>query len=46
MTDFESIIKDAITAQKIPGCALAATSRDGTYYIAPSQYTFIITYNF
>jgi hypothetical protein len=29
MVDFETAIQDAVAAQEIPGCALAATSRDG-----------------
>ncbi|KAI4681346.1 uncharacterized protein J4E84_007582 [Alternaria hordeiaustralica] len=31
MADFETIINDAIAAQEIPGCALAVTSRDGSF---------------
>jgi hypothetical protein len=30
MADFEKAINDAIAAEEIPGCALAATNRDGT----------------
>ncbi|XP_014554079.1 hypothetical protein COCVIDRAFT_105990 [Bipolaris victoriae FI3] len=31
MTDFEKAINDAIAAEEIPGCALSATNRDGTF---------------
>jgi hypothetical protein len=29
MVDFETAIQDAVATQEIPGCAVAATSRDG-----------------
>ncbi|KAL1793726.1 hypothetical protein ACET3X_008708 [Alternaria dauci] len=31
MTEFETAIQDAIAAQEIPGCAMAAKSRDGSF---------------
>ncbi|KAH6843609.1 beta-lactamase/transpeptidase-like protein [Alternaria alternata] len=31
MVDFETTIQDAVAAQEIPGCAVAATSRDGSF---------------
>ncbi|CAE7009272.1 hypothetical protein P3342_002988 [Pyrenophora teres f. teres] len=31
MTDFETQIQNAVTSHEIPGCALAATSRDGSF---------------
>jgi hypothetical protein len=33
MADFETLIQDAVVAQEIPGCALAATNRDGTSHL-------------
>lgn len=36
MSDFETSINDAITAQDIPGCALVATNRDGSFKYAKS----------
>ncbi|KAF1850833.1 beta-lactamase/transpeptidase-like protein, partial [Cucurbitaria berberidis CBS 394.84] len=34
MADFEKIIEQAIAAQEIPGCALVATNRDGSFKYA------------
>ncbi|EUC44111.1 hypothetical protein COCMIDRAFT_99063 [Bipolaris oryzae ATCC 44560] len=31
MADFEKAINDAIASEEIPGCALSATNRDGTF---------------
>ncbi|KAF2031442.1 beta-lactamase/transpeptidase-like protein [Setomelanomma holmii] len=31
MADFEQLVKDAVTVQDIPGCALVSTNRDGSF---------------
>ncbi|KAH7087523.1 beta-lactamase/transpeptidase-like protein [Paraphoma chrysanthemicola] len=34
MADFEQLVKDAVTVQDIPGCALVSTNRDGSFRYA------------
>ena len=36
MADFETVVNDAIAAHEIPGCALVATNRDGSFNYAKS----------
>lgn len=38
MADFETTIKDAVTKQEIPGCALVSTNGDGRIVSPLSEY--------